>query len=83
MDPVTPLEATLCALDDLVRAGKVRYVGLSNYTGWQVQKAVATSRAHGFAGPVTLQPQYSLLARELEWEIAPSCLDAGLGLLPW
>ena len=44
---------------------------------------MATSRAHGFAGPVTLQPQYSLLARELEWEIAPSCLDAGLGLLPW
>lgn len=82
-DPVTPLEETLGALDDLVRAGKVRYVGLSNFTGWQVQKAVATSRAHGFSMPVTLQPQYNLLARELEWEIVPSCLDAGLGLLPW
>ncbi len=82
-DPVTPLEETLGTLDDLVRAGKVRYVGLSNYTGWQVQKTVALATARGWASPVTLQPQYSLLVRELEWEIVPSCLDAGLGLLPW
>ncbi|CAA9430892.1 MAG: Putative oxidoreductase [uncultured Quadrisphaera sp.] len=82
-DPLTPLEETLRTLDDMVRAGKVRYVGLSNYTGWQVQKVVATARALGLAVPVTLQPQYSLLVRELEWEVVPSCLDAGLGLLPW
>jgi aryl-alcohol dehydrogenase-like predicted oxidoreductase len=82
-DPVTPLEETLATLDGFVRAGKVRYVGLSNYTGWQVQKAVALAREHGWAPPVTLQPQYNLLVRELEWEIVPSCLDAGLGLLPW
>ncbi|CAN5469681.1 aldo/keto reductase [soil metagenome] len=82
-DPVTPLEETLATLDDFVRAGKVRYVGLSNYTGWQVQKTVALAREHRFARPVTLQPQYNLLVRELEWEIVPSCLDAGLGLLPW
>jgi aryl-alcohol dehydrogenase-like predicted oxidoreductase len=82
-DPVTPLEETLGTLDDFVRAGKVRYVGLSNYTGWQVQKTVALARRHGWASPVTLQPQYNLLVRELEWEIVPSCLDAGLGLLPW
>jgi aryl-alcohol dehydrogenase-like predicted oxidoreductase len=82
-DPLTPLEETLGALDDLVHAGKVRYVGLSNYTGWQVQKAVATARAQGFEVPVTLQPQYNLLVREIEWEVVPSCLDAGLGLLPW
>jgi len=82
-DPLTPLEETLRTLDDAVRAGKVRYVGLSNYTGWQVQKAVATAGAHGLTVPVTLQPQYSLLVRELEWEVVPSCLDAGLGLLPW
>ena len=82
-DPVTPLEETLSTLDDMVRAGKVRYVGLSNYTGWQVQKAVALAREHGWTSPVTLQPQYNLLVRELEWEIVPSCLDAGLGLLPW
>ncbi len=82
-DPVTPLEETLGTLDDFVRAGKVRYVGLSNYTGWQVQKTVALARERGWESPVTLQPQYSLLVRELEWEIVPSCLDAGLGLLPW
>lgn len=82
-DPLTPLEETLTTLDDFVRAGKVRYVGLSNYTGWQVQKVVATAEALGVAVPVTLQPQYSLLVRELEWEVVPSCLDAGLGLLPW
>jgi aryl-alcohol dehydrogenase-like predicted oxidoreductase len=82
-DPVTPLEETLGTLDDFVRQGKVRYVGLSNYTGWQVQKTVALARERGWASPVTLQPQYNLLVRELEWEIVPSCLDAGLGLLPW
>ena len=82
-DPVTPLRETLRTLDDMVRVGKVRYVGLSNFTGWQVQKAVATARAEGLEVPVTLQPQYNLLVRELEWEIVPSCLDAGLGLLPW
>jgi aryl-alcohol dehydrogenase-like predicted oxidoreductase len=82
-DPVTPLEETLGTLDDFVRQGKVRYVGLSNYTGWQVQKTVALAREHGWAPPVTLQPQYNLLVRELEWEIVPSCQDAGLGLLPW
>jgi aryl-alcohol dehydrogenase-like predicted oxidoreductase len=82
-DPVTPLEETLGTLDDFVRQGKVRYVGLSNYTGWQVQKTVALAKERGWASPVTLQPQYSLLVRELEWEIVPSCLDAGLGLLPW
>jgi aryl-alcohol dehydrogenase-like predicted oxidoreductase len=82
-DPLTPIEETLGALDDLVRAGKVRYVGLSNFTGWQVQKAVAVARAEGLTVPVTLQPQYNLLVREIEWEIVPSCLDAGLGLLPW
>jgi aryl-alcohol dehydrogenase-like predicted oxidoreductase len=82
-DPVTPLEETLGTLDDMVRAGKVRYVGLSNYTGWQIQKTLAVAREHGWASPVTLQPQYNLLVRELEWEIVPSCLDGGLGLLPW
>ncbi|MGA8211044.1 MAG: aldo/keto reductase [Nocardioidaceae bacterium] len=82
-DPVTPLEETLGTLDDMVRSGKVRYVGLSNFTGWQVQKTVALAERRGWASPVTLQPQYNLLTRELEWEIVPSCLDAGLGLLPW
>lgn len=82
-DPLTPIAETLRTLDGFVKAGKIRYVGLSNFTGWQVQKAVATAAALGLEPPVTLQPQYSLLVRELEWEVVPSCEDAGLGLLPW
>lgn len=82
-DPLTPLEETLRTLDGFVRAGKIRYWGLSNFTGWQLTKAVHLARALGAAAPVTVQPQYSLLARETEWEIVPAALDAGLGLLPW
>ena len=82
-DPLTPLEETLRTLDQFIRAGKIRYYGLSNFTGWQLTKAVHLARALNLAGPVTLQPQYSLLAREIEWEIVPACLDAGMGLLPW
>ena len=82
-DPWTPLEETLRTLDGFVRAGKIRYYGLSNFTGWQLTKAVHLARALNVAGPVTLQPQYSLLVREIEWEIVPAAVDAGLGLLPW
>jgi len=82
-DPLTPLEETLRTLDGFVRAGKIRYYGLSNFTGWQLTKAVHLARALNVAGPVTLQPQYSLLVREIEWEIVPAAVDAGLGLLPW
>ena len=79
----TPLEETLRTLDGFARAGKIRYYGLSNFTGWQLTKAVHLARALNIAGPVTLQPQYSLLVREIEWEIVPAAPDAGLGLLPW
>jgi aryl-alcohol dehydrogenase-like predicted oxidoreductase len=82
-DPLTPIDETLRALDDAVRAGKVAYVGLSNFSGWQVQKAVDVAAARHLSRPVTLQPQYNLLAREIEWEIVPACLSEGLGLLPW
>jgi aryl-alcohol dehydrogenase-like predicted oxidoreductase len=82
-DPWTPVEETLRFLDDAVRAGKIGYVGLSNYTGWQVQKAVDIADHRGLSRPVTLQPQYNLLVREIEWEIVPACLSGGLGLLPW
>lgn len=82
-DPLTPLEETLRFLDDAVRAGKILYTGLSNFTGWQIQKAVNTAAALGLAGPVSVQPQYSLLVREIEWEIIPACRDANLALLPW
>ena len=82
-DPLTPLEETLRTLDQFIQAGKIRYYGLSNFTGWQLTKVVWLARVMNVAEPVTLQPQYSLLAREIEWEIVPACLDAGLGMLPW
>jgi aryl-alcohol dehydrogenase-like predicted oxidoreductase len=82
-DPVTPLEETLRFLDDAVRAGKIGYPGLSNFTGWQVQKAVDLAAREHLAVPVTLQPAYSLLVRDIEHEIVPACEHNGLGLLPW
>jgi len=82
-DPHTPLDETIRTLDGFVRAGKIRYWGFSNFTGWQLTKAVRLARELGAAPPVTLQPQYSLLVREIEWEIVPAAQDAGLGLLPW
>lgn len=82
-DPYTPMEETLRTLDGFAQAGKIRYYGLSNFTGWQLTKAVLTARALGLREPVTLQPQYSLIVREIEWEIVPAALDLGLGLLPW
>lgn len=82
-DPLTPIEETLRFLDDAVSAGKISYVGLSNFTGWQLQQAVDVAAHRGWSVPVTLQPQYNLLVREIEWEIVPACLANGLGLLPW
>ena len=82
-DPWTPVEETLRTMDTFIRAGKIRYWGLSNFTGWQVTKVSQVARQMGVAGPVTLQPQYSLIVREIEWEIVPAARDAGLGLLPW
>jgi len=82
-DPWTPLEETLRTLDGFIRAGKINYYGLSNFTGWQLTKAVHLARAMNLAEPVTLQPQYSLIVREIEWEIVPAVLDAGMGMLPW
>ena len=82
-DPWTPVDETLRALDDAVRKGKILYLGLSNFTGWQVQKTVDVAIANNLNRPVTLQPQYNLLAREIEWEIVPACRAEGLGLLPW
>jgi aryl-alcohol dehydrogenase-like predicted oxidoreductase len=82
-DPWTPLEETLHFLDDAVHAGKVHYVGLSNFTGWQLQRVVDVAEFRRLARPVTLQPQYNLLAREIEWEVVPAAEANGLGLLPW
>jgi aryl-alcohol dehydrogenase-like predicted oxidoreductase len=82
-DPLTPIEETLRFLDDAVRAGKINYVGLSNFTGWQLTKAVDLAEFRGLSAPVSVQPQYNLLARAVEWEIVPACQAAGLGMLAW
>jgi hypothetical protein len=82
-DALTPIEETLRFLDDAIRAGKISYYGFSNYLGWQIAKAAEIAKAQGFAAPVTLQPQYNLLVRDIEHEIVPACLDQGIGLLPW
>ncbi len=82
-DPLTPVEETLGFLDSAVRAGKIHYVGLSNFTGWQLQLFMSTAREFGLAMPVTLQQQYSLLSRESEWEVIPAALYNGVGVLPW
>jgi aryl-alcohol dehydrogenase-like predicted oxidoreductase len=82
-DPYTPQEETLRALDDLVRAGKVRYIGASNHMGWQLMKALAISDKQNLEKFITLQAYYSLVARDLEYELVPLCLDQKLGILPW
>ena len=82
-DALTPIDETLRFLNDAIAAGKILYYGFSNFTGWQLTKAVHVARAHGWAEPVTLQPQYNLIVRGIEHEIVPAALDAGVGLLPW
>lgn len=82
-DAVVPLEETLDTLDDLVRQGKARYVGVSNYAGWQLQRALRQAQGNRWAAPISLQSQYNLLARQIEWELLPQCLEEGVGLLAW
>jgi len=82
-DPLTPLEETLSTLNDLVRRGLVRYIGVSNFHAWQLQKALSISRANGWEAFSCLQPQYNLLARATEYELLPLCEAEGLGIIPW
>ena len=82
-DPVTPIEETLRFYDDAVRAGKIRYVGVSNFVGWQLQKAALLTQHLGLPPIVTLHPQYSLLARDIELELVPVCENEHIGILPW
>ena len=82
-DDVTPIEETLSALDDLVREGKVRYIGCSNFAGWQVADADWTARSAGLERFVSVQNRYSLLDRSLEDEVVPACEQFGLGVLPY
>jgi aryl-alcohol dehydrogenase-like predicted oxidoreductase len=82
-DGVTPIEETLSALTDLVREGKVRYLGCSNFDGWEVADAVWTARTAGLDGFVSVQNRYSLLDRTVEAEVVPACEEFGLGVLPF
>lgn len=82
-DPLTPIEETLRFFDDAVRAGKIRYAGVSNFTGWQLQKAALLTDFLRLTPIVTLQPQYNLLARDIEFEILQVCENEGIGVLPW
>ena len=79
----TPIEETLSTLNDLVRAGKVRYIGISNWTAAQIVEACSIIAARGWEPLVSLQPQYSILTRDIEVEIVPACQRFGLGIIPW
>ena len=82
-DTATPQGETLQALDALVKEGKVRYIGCSNFAGWQIAEATWISRTHGYAGYVSAQNQYNLLDRRIEREVVPACQHFSIGLLPY
>ncbi|NLD55748.1 MAG: aldo/keto reductase [Burkholderiaceae bacterium] len=83
MDANTPVEETLSTLDDLVRAGKVRYIGCSNFSGWHLMKSLAVSDRYGYPRYVANQTYYSLVGRDYEWELMPLGLDQGVGAVVW
>jgi aryl-alcohol dehydrogenase-like predicted oxidoreductase len=82
-DALTPVEEMLSALDTLITSGKVRYIGASNYSGWHLMKALATSEKYGLARFVAYQGYYSLVGRDYEWELMPLSLDQGVGTMVW
>ena len=82
-DPLTPIEESLHAFDDLVTEGKVRYIGVSNFKAWQLMKALGVSDANGWARFIAAQYQYSLVTRDIEPEFTDLCLSEGLGIVPW
>jgi aryl-alcohol dehydrogenase-like predicted oxidoreductase len=82
-DATTPVEETLRALDDLITAGKIGYIGASNFSGWHLMKALATSEKYGLARYVAYQGYYSLVGRDYEWELMPLGVDQGVGLMVW
>jgi len=82
-DPAVPIEETLATLDNLVAAGKIRYVGLSNYTGWELQRGIDVCERNGWAPIASHQPQYSLISREIELETLPLCAANRIAVLPW
>lgn len=82
-DATTPVEETVSALDDLVRAGKIRYVGCSNFSGWHLMKSLAVSERYGYARYVAHQAHYSLISRHYEWELMPLAVDQKVGTVVW
>jgi aryl-alcohol dehydrogenase-like predicted oxidoreductase len=82
-DAMTPVESVLSTLDDLVRSGKVRYIGASNFSGWQMMKSLAVSNRYGYERYVAHQVYYSLIGRDYEWELMPLGLDQGIGAVVW
>ena len=82
-DALTPIEEVLGTLDDMVRAGKIRYIGCSNFSGWHLMKALAISEKYGLARYVAHQAYYSLIGRDYEWELMPLALDQGVGAVVW
>ncbi len=82
-DPGTPIEETVGTLDDLVKQGKIRYLGVSNFSGWHLMKSLAYADRHGLSRYVAHQAYYSLVGRELEWELMPLALDQGVGTVVW
>lgn len=82
-DPLTPLEETFSALNSLVEDGNVRYVGISNYRGWQFEKALQLCRTKGWHEPVSIQPHYNILVRATEFEILPMALAENIAVMPW
>jgi len=82
-DADTPLEETMSTLNDLVRAGKVRYIGCSNFTARQIQKSLDICKAKNYEAFTCLQPQYSLICRTTEWDLLDTCIEEGLGCIPW
>jgi aryl-alcohol dehydrogenase-like predicted oxidoreductase len=82
-DPDTPLEETLEALNDLVHAGDVRYIGCSNYGAWRLTQALWISDKRNWASFISVQPQYNLLSREIERDLIPACLEFGIGVIPF
>jgi aryl-alcohol dehydrogenase-like predicted oxidoreductase len=82
-DGITPLDETLEAFDSLVRAGKVRYVGISNFAGWQLMKTISVARANRYIQPVAQQIYYSLETRDAEYELIPASIDQKIGILVW
>jgi aryl-alcohol dehydrogenase-like predicted oxidoreductase len=82
-DALTPVEEVLSALDDLVRAGKIRYIGVSNFSGWHLMKSLSAADKYGYPRYVANQTYYSLIGRDYEWELMPLGLDQGLGAVVW